>query len=126
MKEITAIIRMNKINATKKVLADIGIYGLHATKVMGRGKVHLDLKMLDGLGAREEIGNILMEGVAGGARLIPKRMITILVRDEDVEKVVNTIIEANREGNMGDGKIFVSPVQDVCRIRTGERGEAAV
>ena len=126
MKEITAIIRMNKINATKKALADIGVFGLHAMKVLGRGKVHLDLKVLDELGAGEEMGSILLEGVAGGARLIPKRMITILVQDEDADKVVNAIIETNREGNMGDGKVFVSPILDVCRIRTGERGEAAI
>ncbi|NPV91829.1 MAG: P-II family nitrogen regulator [Firmicutes bacterium] len=126
MKEVIAIIRMNKINATKKALADIGIYGMHAMKVMGRGKVHLDLKVLDGMGPPEEIGGIVMDGVAGGARLIPKRMITVLVQDEDVDKVVAAIIDNNREGNMGDGKIFVCPVHDVCRIRTGERGEAAI
>ncbi|MFZ5647424.1 MAG: P-II family nitrogen regulator [Bacillota bacterium] len=126
MKEIIAIIRMNKVNATKKALADAGICGLHAMKVMGRGKMQVDFSMLDEIGPREEIGGILADGLSTGTRLIPKRLLTILVKDEDVKKVVDTIIRVNREGNRGDGKIFIAPVLDAARIRTGERGEDAV
>lgn len=126
MKEIIAIIRMNKVNVTKKALADIGVCGLHAMKVMGRGKVHVDFALLNEIGSGEEIGELLADGLAKGSRLIPKRLITILVRDQDVEKVVSAIIKVNKEGNKGDGKIFVSPILDAARVRTGERGEQAV
>ena len=126
MKEIIAIIRMNKVNVTKKALADAGICGLHAIKVMGRGKLMVDFAVLDQLGMREEIGSILADGLSAGTRLIPKRMLTILARDEDVKRIVETIIKVNKEGNKGDGKIFIAPVIDAYRVRTAEKGEAAV
>ncbi|MBE0467428.1 MAG: P-II family nitrogen regulator [Candidatus Desulforudis sp.] len=126
MKEIIAIIRMNKVNVTKKALADIGVCGLHAMKVMGRGKIHVDLSILDQMGAIEEIAGIVTESLSQGSRLIPKRMLTILVQDNEVDRVVNTIISTNKEGNKGDGKIFIGPVLDAVRLRTGERGEAAI
>lgn len=126
MKEIIAIIRMNKVNATKKALADNGICGLHAMKVMGRGKMQVDFSVLDQLGVTEEIGGMLADGLSRGTRLIPKRMLTILVQDEEVKKVVDTIIKVNREGNKGDGKIFVAPVLDAARVRTAERGREAI
>ena len=126
MKEIMAIIRMNKVNITKKALADNGVCGLHAMKVMGRGKIHVDLSVLDDLGVHEEIVGIVADGLAKGSRLIPKRLLTILAPDEDIEKIVQTIIKVNQEGNKGDGKIFILPVLDAARVRTGERGEAAI
>ncbi|MCG9969746.1 P-II family nitrogen regulator [Pelotomaculum terephthalicicum JT] len=126
MKEIIAIIRMNKVNETKKALADDGICGLHAMKVMGRGKMQVDFSVLDSLGAQEEIGGILADGLAKGSRLIPKRLLTIFTKDTEVDKVVKTIIKVNKAGNKGDGKIFVAPVLDAATVRTGERGEAAV
>ena len=126
MKEIIAIIRMNKVNATKKALADIGICGLHAMKVMGRGKMKVDFSILNELGTTEEIGGILADGLSEGARLIPKRLLTILVHDDQVTKVVDSIIEVNKEGHKGDGKIFIVPVLDAVRVRTGEQGNAAI
>ncbi|MBE3588067.1 MAG: P-II family nitrogen regulator [Thermoanaerobacteraceae bacterium] len=126
MKEIIAIIRMNKVNETKKALADNGICGMHAMKVMGRGRLPVDFSLLDGLEGREEIGGILADGLAGGSRLIPKRMLTILAGDGDVDRVVQTIIRVNSTGNKGDGKIFVCPVLEAVRVRTMERGEAAI
>jgi len=126
MKEIIAIIRMNKVNETKKALADVGVCGLHAMKVMGRGKMQVDFSALDSLGATEEIGGILADGLSKGSRLIPKRLLTILAQDGEVNSVVDTIIKVNKAGNKGDGKIFVAPVLDAARVRTGERGEAAV
>jgi len=126
MKEIIAIIRMNKVNVTKAALADIGVCGLHAMKVMGRGKIHVDLSALNEIGATEEIAGIVTDSLSKGSRLIPKRMLTILVQDNEVEKVVATITSVNKEGNKGDGKIFICPVADAARVRTGERGEAAI
>ena len=126
MREIVAIIRMNKVNDTKKALADIGICGLHAMKVMGRGKIHVDLSLLGEMGASEEIAGIVTESLAQGGRLIPKRMLTILARDNEVGQVVDTIISVNKQGNKGDGKIFICPVLETVRVRTGERGEAAI
>lgn len=126
MKEIIAIIRMNKVNETKKALADIGVCGLHAMKVMGRGKMQVDFSALDSLGATEEIGGILADGLSKGSRLIPKRLLTILAQDTEVGRIVETLIKVNKEGNKGDGKIFIAPVLDAARVRTGERGEAAI
>lgn len=126
MKEIIAIVRMNKVNETKKALADIGICSLHAIKVMGRGKLQVDFSVLDGLGVQEEIGGMIADGLAKGSRLIPKRLLTILVQNEEVNKVVNTIIKVNKGGNKGDGKIFIAPVIDAVRVRTGERGKEAI
>lgn len=126
MKEIIAIVRMNKVNETKKALADIGICSLHAIKVMGRGKMQVDFSALDSLGVREEIGGIIADGLAKGSRLIPKRLLTILVQDGEVKKVVDTIIKVNQGGNKGDGKIFIAPVLDAVRVRTGERGQEAI
>ncbi|SFG23135.1 nitrogen regulatory protein P-II family [Desulfotomaculum arcticum] len=126
MKEIIAIIRMNKVNVTKKALADNGVCGLHAMKVMGRGKIHVDLSVLSDMGATEEIAGIVSESLSKGSRLIPKRMLSILVQDNEVDKVVDNIINVNKEGNKGDGKIFICPVLDAARVRTGERGEAAI
>lgn len=126
MKEIIAIVRMNKVNETKKALADIGVCSLHAVKVTGRGKMQVDFNVLDGLGVQEEIGGIIADGLSKGSRLIPKRLLTILVQDEEVDKVVDTIIKVNQGGNKGDGKIFVAPVMDAVRVRTGERGKEAI
>ncbi len=124
MKEIVAIIRMNKVGLTRKALADAGFCRLTAAKVMGRGKLLKDLSLLDKAG--EDQRDMLLESMLKGGRLIPKRMVTVLVNDEDVQKVVDTIISVNKEGHIGDGKIFVLPVLDVVRVRTGERGEEAI
>lgn len=126
MKEIMAIIRMNKVNATKKSLADMGICSLHAMKVTGRGRLPVEYSIINEHGVREEIGGIIEEGLSGGARLVPKRMFTILVHDEEVKDVIDTVVRINSQGSPGDGKIFVLPVSDAMRIRTGERGEEAV
>lgn len=124
MKEIIAVIRMNKVGLTRTALAEAGFCRLTATKVMGRGKMLKELGMLDKI--EDETRDMLLESMLNGGRLIPKRMLTILVPDQDVEKVVHVIISVNKEGHVGDGKIFVLPVQDVVRVRTGERGEAAI
>jgi len=124
VKEVIAIIRMHKVGQTKNALVEAGFCRLTAIKVMGRGKMLKDLALVDKV--NEEARDTLLESLLKGGRLIPKRMLTIYVRDEDVPKVVDTIISINKEGRIGDGKIFVLPVLDVIRVRTGERGEEAI
>lgn len=124
MKEIIAIIRMNKVGLTRTALAETGFCRLTATKVMGRGKMLKDLALIDQ--APDENRDLLLESLLKGGRLIPKRFLSIVVKDEDVPKVVETIIAVNKEGHVGDGKIFVLPVTEVVRVRTGERGEEAI
>ena len=123
MKEILAIIRMNKINETKRALADAGISSFTARKVIGRGKGKVDYLLLQGAqqGYDEAINQL-----GPGPKLIPKRMLTIVVPDDKVDLVVRTIIRVNKTGSPGDGKIFVGPVTDAIRVRTGETGDAAV
>ena len=127
MKEIIAIIRMDRVGVTKKVLVDAGYPSLTAFKVMGRGKLLKDLgditKIEDG---SEDIRDMLLESMLKGGRLIPKRMLIIAVHDDEVKKVVDAIISVNKEGKIGDGKIFVLPLLDAVRVRTGERGEEAI
>jgi len=123
MKEVAAIIRMNKINETKEALSAVGIPSFTARKVLGRGKGHVDFKVLKGAqeGCPEAIALL-----GQGPRLIPKRMIVVIVPDEKVGTVVKTIIKANQTGNSGDGKIFVAPILDAIRIRTGESAGEAI
>lgn len=124
MKEIIAVIRMNKVSQTRKALADAGFCRMTALKVMGRGKLLKELSMVGSVS--EEQRDMMLESMLKGGRLIPKRMLTILVNDQDVQKVVDTIINVNKEGHIGDGKIFVLPILDVVRVRTGETGEEAI
>ncbi|MHB1128406.1 MAG: P-II family nitrogen regulator [Bacillota bacterium] len=126
MKEIIAIIRMHKMGETKRSLARAGINALTAMKVMGRGKMLKDLSVLKELNGQEEIIGLVMDGLLKGGRLIPKRLLYLMVNDDDVSKTVDAIISVNKEGNSGDGKIFVLPAQEVIKIRTGERGELVV
>lgn len=126
MKEILAIIRMNKVNLTKNALVDIGAVSLTACKVLGRGKMADALYILDELGNQEELAGNIVEGLSKGSRMTARRMLDIVVKDEEVQSVIDTIIKVNQEGHSGDGKIFVLPILDSYRVRTGERGEAAL
>ncbi len=123
MKEIVAIVRMNKMNATKKALSEIGIASITARKVIGRGKGKVDYMLLKGAeqGYEEAINQL-----SPGPKFIPKRMITIVTRDEKVDEIVKTIIEVNQTHSPGDGKIFVMPMLDVVRVRTEETGIEAL
>lgn len=121
MKEIIAIIRINKINATKKALADAGISSFTATgNVLGRGKGLVDYRILHGA---EEGYQEAIDQLGDGPRLVPKRMIMVMVTDDKKDLVVETIIKANQTGNSGDGKIVVAPMLDAVRVRTGEHGD---
>ncbi|MHB9072857.1 MAG: P-II family nitrogen regulator [Desulfobaccales bacterium] len=120
MKEIMAIVRINMMNKTKKALAEAGISSITARDALGRGKGLVDLTLLEGAekGYEEAVAQLGQSG-----RLIPKRIFFIAVPDRLVSKTVKTIIAVNRTGKSGDGKIFVMPLSDSVRVRTGESGD---
>ena len=123
MKEITAIVRMNKMNDTKRALKERGYGSFTARKVLGRGKGNVDFRILKG--AEEGIGEAV-DQLGQGPKLIPKRMLTVIVPDELVPGLVETIIQVNQTGKPGDGKIFIAAVSDAIRVRTGEHGDEAL
>ncbi len=107
MKLILAIIRPEKLEDVKRALEEAGIYPLTVVEVRGRG---------------EQKGiTIMYRGRPITIDLIPKVELQIIVRDEDVEKVVDIITKTARTGRPGDGRIFIIPVEESIRVRTGER-----
>lgn len=124
MKEVMAIVRLNKVNNTKEALADAGFPAFTCRKVMGRGKKAFDPVIVDTILKEAELPlSPIGEYVTESARLIPKRVFTIMVNDGDVTKVVDTIMDVNSTGNPGDGKIFVLPIIESIRIRDGQLQE---
>ena len=122
MKDIMAIILINKMNETKKALEEAGITSMTATgRVLGRGKGNVDFRILSG--AQEGREEAIAQLDTHGPRLIPKRLITVVVPDSLVKMTVAAIIKANQTGKPGDGKIFVLPVQESYRVRTAESGD---
>jgi nitrogen regulatory protein PII 2 len=117
MKELVAIIQMNKMEATKDALASIGIPSITVHRVMGRGKQR-GLRILN---PSQVTAPDQMK-----MKYIPKRMLSIIVKDCDMERVVKTIIEVNQTGQIGDGRIFVIPIDNAIRVRTKEEGEMAL
>jgi nitrogen regulatory protein PII 2 len=137
MKEITAIIRRDKLPATKKVLADLGYPSLTIQSVEGRGKQkgsmcsEMDSEMPDSFCTAVKLRPTpsiyaLDHTLTKVALYVPKRMLTIVVPDDVVTKLVKEIIKVNKTGKPGDGKIFVSPVEAAFRLRTGETGGEAI
>ena len=131
MKEIMAVIRMNKITETRKALSLKGYDSMTCVKVTGRGKKKVNYELIEQLLDDEEIKSEIKspevsESISEGHRLIPKRLVIMVVEDDDVETVVETIISVNQTGNPGDGKIFVLPEEDAIRVRTGETGKEAI
>jgi len=121
MKEVMAIIRMNKINDTKRALNAAGITSFTATgRVLGRGKGLVDYRILKGAGEGYQEA---IDQLGQGPRFVSKRLITVVVSDDWVERTVKAIIETNQTGNAGDGKIFVLPILQATRVRTGETVE---
>ena len=112
MKKIEAVFRPEKLEPVREALAEIGIFGLTVSEVSGRGKQR----------------GIILQWRAGEYRVefLPKVKIEVVVLDEDVGKTVSTIISKARTGERGDGKIFVLPVDNAIRIRTGDDGVNAV
>nr|WP_320133479.1 P-II family nitrogen regulator [uncultured Holophaga sp.] len=133
MKEVMAVIRMNMVNKTKHALTDAGISSMTAKEALGRGKGLADyFKAVLGpdcfqlLGSREGLQEEVVSLLAKKQRLVPKRVITVVVPDDLVPRTVQTIIQTNQTGKPGDGKIFVLPVFDACRVRTGKYGDAVL
>jgi nitrogen regulatory protein PII 2 len=120
MKEIMAIVRINMMNKTKKALAEAGIFSITARDALGRGKGLVDMTLLEGAekGYEEAIAQL-----GQSQRLIPKRIFYVVVPERLVKKTVKTIMKVNRTGKSGDGKIFVMPMLDAVRVRTGEAGD---
>ena len=125
MKEILTVIRMNQINATKAALVAAGFPSFTACRVMGRGSRPVDFAVVAAATAEEPVPEAVAS-LSATPRLMAKRMLSVVVPDGAVGRVVQTIIQANRTGRPGDGKIFVLPVGDAARVRTGETGARAV
>ncbi len=113
MKKIEAIIRPEKLNEAKDALEAGGFLGLNITHVTGRG-------------VQKGIVHTGRGGETYTVDMLPKLKIEVVVKDADADKVVEIIVNAARTGNIGDGKIFIVPIEDAIRVRTGERGEVAV
>ena len=112
MKKIEAIIREERFDAVKTSLEEAGFLGLTSTEVRGRGQQK-------GLSLQWRVGEYRVD-------LLPKTKVEVVVRDEDASRVMDIVCRAARTGDIGDGMIFVIPVEEVCRVRTGERGESAM
>ena len=112
MKQITAIIKLFKLEEVREALGDVGVSGLTVTEVKGFG--------------RQKGHTELYRGAEYVVDFLPKVKVEVVVKDEDVERCIECIVKAAKTGKIGDGKIFVTPVEQVVRIRTGEVDEAAV
>jgi len=112
MKKIEAIIKPFKLDEVKESLSAIGVQGLTVTEVKGFG--------------RQKGHTELYRGAEYVVDFLPKVKLEIIIRDEQVGEVVETIEKAAKTGRIGDGKIFVLPIDEIIRIRTGERGSAAI
>ncbi len=123
MKEVIAVVRINKMNITKQRLSEAGIDSFFAHEAQGRGKGFVNPDVLAGAEEGFEEAAALL-GEKG--KLYPKRLITVVTTDNKLQTVVDTIIKSNQSGKPGDGKIFILPMPDAVRIRTGETGEKAI
>ena len=123
MKELIAIVRIDMMNQTKQALTDCGVDAFFAHEAHGRGKGFVNPQVLEGAEQGYEEAAALL-GEKG--KLYPKRMVTVIVEDSMVDCAVETIINTNQTGKPGDGKVFVLPISDAVRIRTGERGREAL
>jgi nitrogen regulatory protein P-II 1 len=112
MKKVEAIIRPSKLDDIKEALNRFGIHGLTVSEVIGCGHQK----------GRTEI----YRGTEYSINLLPKVKLEIVVKDKYVDEVIETIIKEARTGEIGDGKIFIYPVENALRIRTGESGEDAI
>ena len=112
MKKVEAVIKPFKLEDVKDALAEIGIEGMTVSEVKGYG--------------RQKGHSELYRGAEYVVDFLPKIKIEMVADDEDVKQVVNTIVEVARTGKIGDGKIFVTDIEKVIRIRTGEEDEEAI
>src|SRR5512143_135434 len=137
MKEITAIIRRDKLPETKKTLESLGYPSLTIQSVEGRGRqkgamcAEMDSEMPDSFCTAVKLKATpstyaLDHTLPKIALFVPKRLLTIVVPDDVVTKIIKSIIKVNRTGKAGDGKIFVSPIENAVRVRTGEKNGEAI
>ncbi|HEO71037.1 MAG TPA: P-II family nitrogen regulator [Candidatus Hydrogenedentes bacterium] len=112
MKKVEAVIKPFKLEEVKEALSAVGIQGLTITEVKGYG--------------RQKGHKELYRGAEYVVEFLPKVKLDIIVRDDQVQSVVEAIVKAASTGRIGDGKIFISQVEEVIRIRTGETGDAAL
>ncbi len=137
MKEVTAIIRRDKLPDTKRVLEELGLPSLTIQSVEGRGKqkgamcAEMDSELPDSYCTTVKLkatpsSYALEHTLPKVALYVPKRLLTIIVPDDMAGKVVNEIIQVNKTGKPGDGKIFVCPIDSASRVRTGEQGDLAI
>jgi nitrogen regulatory protein P-II 1 len=112
MKKIEAIIRPFKVADVREALMEIGVYGMTLTEVKGYG--------------RQKGHTEVYRGAEYSVDFLPKSKIEVVVVDAMVEKTLSAIIKISKTGQVGDGKIFITPVEEVVRIRTEETGEEAV
>ena len=112
MKKVEAVIKSAKFSAVREALAKAGFSSLTTYEVKGRG--------------RQSAVGTTPDGITLYAGLLKKVKIEVVTEAENVEKVIEIIIEAARTGEIGDGKIFVSNIEEVVRVRTGERGKEAI
>ena len=112
MKQVTAMIKPFKLDDVREALAEVGVQGMTVSEVKGFG--------------RQKGHTEIYRGAEYAVDFLPKVKIDIVLADEMVERAVEAIIQAAHTGKVGDGKVFVSPVEQVVRIRTGETGDAAV
>jgi nitrogen regulatory protein P-II 1 len=112
MKQVTAIIKPFKLDEVREALGEIGVSGLTVTEVKGFG--------------RQKGHTELYRGAEYVVDFLPKVKVEIVVKDDDAERCVESIVRAAKTGKIGDGKIFVTDVAEVIRIRTGETDEAAI
>ena len=112
MKQITAIIKPFKLEEVREGLADVGVTGLTVTEVKGFG--------------RQKGHTELYRGAEYVVDFLPKIKVELIISDDKVEPAIEAIVKAARTGKIGDGKIFVTPVERVVRIRTGEEDDAAI
>ena len=112
MKQINAIIRSDRLDEVKQCLIGVGVEGMTVAEVRGFGS---------------PCGNrVVYRGTEYAVDFVPKIVITIIASEDQVESILEAVIRGARTGKMGDGKIFVTPVEEVIRIRNGQRSEAAI
>lgn len=127
MKEIMTFIRLNMVGPTKEALSKAGFPSFSCRKCLGRGKKSIDPEILQKVLSTGEIPvSPVGEYFTEGSRLIPKRFFTLIVNDEQVDSAVRVIIDTNQTGNPGDGKIFILPIMETYKVRTGESSSISI
>lgn len=119
MKEVMIIVRPNRYFKTKEALSENRFFAMSTKEVLGRGKASVKF-------ASAEEGEKQTEADIHENAFVAKKMIEMIVPDEAVDALINIVLEVNKTGAEGDGKIFVLPVEDSIRIHTGETGEDAL